>query len=161
MSKSDLCGARREFLQRTTSCFALALVAAGLPRELLAMPIGSIEGRTVGSEKSYPIPATDGANIDRQAQVIIARSQGKVMAFALSCPHENAAVKWVEKDQRFQCTKHDSKYTLVGIHMSGRATRNMDRLPIRRDGASVLVDVDHMFRSDTDAAAWASAMVSV
>src|ERR1017187_4070999 len=46
----NVCAARREFLQQATGCFALALVAAGLPRELLALPIGSVEGRTVGNE---------------------------------------------------------------------------------------------------------------
>jgi Rieske Fe-S protein len=61
--------------------------------------------------------------------------------FALACPHQNFAVKWVAKDHRFACTKHDSKYAADGTHLAGRATRNMDRYVIRRDGNSVVVDL--------------------
>jgi nitrite reductase/ring-hydroxylating ferredoxin subunit len=152
---------RREFLCRTSGCFALALTAVGVPREVWALPVRMIEGRGAGRDKSYPIPPADGVSIDRDTQVILVRYQGKVMAFALSCPHESAAVKWVEKDSRFQCTKHDSKYQPDGVYTSGRATRNMDRLPIRKDGANVVVDIDKAFHSDLDASAWAAAVVAV
>jgi hypothetical protein len=37
----------------------------------------------------------------------------------------------------------------------------MDRLPIRRNGASVVVNLDRMIQSDTDAAGWAAAVVIV
>ena len=71
-------------------------------------------------------PAADGvASTGRRRTV-------GVYAFALACPHENAAVKWVAKEQRFQCTRHDSRYTPEGQYTSGRATRNLDRFPIRR-----------------------------
>ena len=43
----------------------------------------------------------------------------------------------------------------------GRATRNLDRFPIQKDGASVLVDVTRVFRSDQEAAGWAAAFVAV
>jgi Rieske Fe-S protein len=63
-------------------------------------------------------------------------------------------------DHRFQCTHHDSKYTPDGTYTSGRATRNMDRFPIRRDGATLHVDVTRVFHSDQDAAGWAAASVT-
>jgi Rieske Fe-S protein len=153
--------ARRQFLQ-AGGCFALALVAAGmLPRELLAQPIQPISGTGVGQDRTYPIPAGDSVNIDHVEQVIVVRNQNHVFAFNLSCPHQNAAVRWVDNAHRFQCTKHDSQYQPDGVYTSGRATRNMDRLPIRRNGASVIVSLDRMIQSDTDAAGWAAAVVTL
>jgi nitrite reductase/ring-hydroxylating ferredoxin subunit len=153
---------RREFLCQATGCFTFALVASGVSREVFASPVRTIEGvRSAPGEKSYPIPPADGVSIDRVEQVILVRYQNKVMAFALSCPHENAAVKWIERDGRFACTKHDSKYQPDGTYTSGRATRNMDRLPIKKAGDTVVVDLDKAYHSDIDAAAWAGAVVTV
>jgi Rieske Fe-S protein len=84
-----------------------------------------------------------------------------VFVFALACPHENNAVKWVAKDHRFQCTKHDSQYQPDGLHTSGRATRNMDRYVIRRDGDSVVVDLHKWVESDKDPGGWAAATIAV
>ena len=152
---------RREFL-RTSGCMVLALVAAGtLPRDLMASPIQKITGTASGNERRYPVPASDGVSVDRDAQVILVRSKGHAMAFALSCPHQNAAVKWSDKDQRFKCTKHDSKYQPDGVYTSGRATRNMDRFAIRSDGQELVVDMHHVVHSDTDATGWAAAFVAV
>jgi hypothetical protein len=53
---------------------------------------------------------------------------------------------------RFQCPKHESKYTPNGTFTSGRATRNMDRLNIRHDGDMLAVDLSHMLKSDKDPA---------
>ena len=39
--------------------------------------------------------------------------------------------------------------------MSGRATRNMDRLAVRLDGTTLVVDVNRMLQSDKDPAGWA------
>jgi Rieske Fe-S protein len=114
-----------------------------------------------GQERSYPIPATDGATIDRDAQVIIVREQQNIYAFNLSCPHQNAAVRWNADGRRFQCSKHDSKYLPNGTYTSGRATRNMDRFPIRRSGGSIIVDTSGIIRSDQNPTAWATAVVRV
>jgi len=114
-----------------------------------------------GTDRRYPMPLSDGATIDRDAQVILVRYQNRVVALALACPHQNAAVKWLPSDGRFQCSKHDSRYTPDGVHTAGRATRNMDRFPISRDGASVVVDVSRVFRSDQDAPGWVGAAITV
>ena len=151
---------RREFLQ-SAGCFAGALAAIGLSKEALAAPVTIIDSNQPGADKTYPIPAADGVSIDRGAQVILVRSNGHVYAFALSCPHQNAAVKWVPQHNQFECTKHDSHYLADGLHVSGRATRNLDRLPITKEGNAVRVDTAHAFQSDKDAAGWAAAAVSV
>lgn len=117
--------------------------------------------RSASSEVAYAIPASDGALLDRDNQVIVVRHAGTCYAFSLSCPHQNTALKWEGADDRFQCPKHKSRYTPDGVFISGRATRNMDRLPIRRDGSRLLVNADKVYESDKDATGWAGACVVV
>jgi Rieske Fe-S protein len=154
------CSSRREFLQ-SVGCLAGALAAIGVSNEALAAPVRLIESGQAGADKTYPVPAADGVSVDRAAQVILVRSNGRVFAFALSCPHQNAAVKWVPEHNQFECTKHDSHYTADGTHVSGRATRNLDRMPIRKEGNTIHVDTAHVFESDKDAAGWNAATVPV
>jgi Rieske Fe-S protein len=151
---------RRDFIE-TIGCFAGALAALGIPRDVLAGPVTIIDSNQAGADKTYPIPAADGVSVDRAAQVILVRANGHVYAFALSCPHQNAAVKWVPQHNQFECTKHDSHYTADGTHVSGRATRNLDRMPITKDGTAVHVDTAHVFESDKDAAGWNAATVTL
>lgn len=113
------------------------------------------------SQATYPLPAADGVTIDKKTQVIMVRFQGKVIAFNLSCPHENAAVRWKPAVSRFECTKHDSKYAPDGKYIGGRSTRNMDRLVITREGANVVVDLSKIVKSDTQSAEWAAAVITV
>jgi nitrite reductase/ring-hydroxylating ferredoxin subunit len=159
MKTIDVCS-RREFL-RSAGCFAGMLAAMGVSADALAAPVSFIESAQGGADKTYPIPAADGVSVDRAAQVILVRSSGHVFAFALSCPHQNAAVKWVPQHNQFECTKHDSHYLADGTHVSGRATRNMDRMPIRKEGNMVHVDTAHVFESDKDSAGWGAAQVPV
>jgi nitrite reductase/ring-hydroxylating ferredoxin subunit len=163
MSSHDCAGecpvARRVFL-KDVSIFAAALVTAGLaPRGVAALPIRALS--RVHAEVRYPIPAVDGVRFDDQNEVIVVRSQGHVYAFALSCPHQNTALKSDPAGTGFWCSKHESRYRFDGTFISGRATRNMDRLVIRRDGNAVVVNVDKWFESDSEPAAWAAATVTV
>jgi cytochrome b6-f complex iron-sulfur subunit len=111
-------------------------------------------------EKSYPIPAEDGVQIDRDQDVIISRAQGKVFAFNLACPHQNTALRWDSGKTRFQCPKHKSIYTPEGVFVEGRATRGLDRFAVRRDGNSIVVNLDSLFEQDKDADRWAKAFVT-
>jgi nitrite reductase/ring-hydroxylating ferredoxin subunit len=165
---SDVCGdgtgpaaSRRAFL-RTAGCFGMVLAACGLGSlDAAALPVAMMTGTQAGSDKRYSIPSGDSVNIDRDAQLILVRYQSHVFVFALACPHENNAVKWVAKDHRFQCTKHDSQYQPDGVHTAGRATRNMDRYVIRHDGDSVVIDLHKWVQSDKDPAGWAAAQIAV
>jgi Rieske Fe-S protein len=155
------CNTRRQFLQEG-GCFALSIAALGFgSADLFALPMGDVSGQGTGNERRYPVPAADGVNIDRKVSVIIVRFSGHMAAFALSCPHQNAAVKWVEKKQRFQCTKHDSEYKPDGVYVTGHATRNLDRFPVHLDNGMLVVDMSKVFHSDADAAAWTAATVTV
>jgi Rieske Fe-S protein len=127
----------------------------------VALPVYLTTGAGDAGERRYPIPASDSVNVDQAAQLIVVRATGHVYVFALSCPHQNNAVKWVAKDRRFQCTKHDSRYTPDGTYTSGRATRNLDRYVIRRDGDTIVVDLHKWVQSDKDAAGWAAATITL
>jgi nitrite reductase/ring-hydroxylating ferredoxin subunit len=152
---------RREFVRDVVGSFGAALATIGLePAMAASLPVQWVAGfmQTAG-EARYPMPAADGVQIDRDNQVILVRSNNVIYAFDLSCPHQNTALRWDDADGRFQCPKHHSKYQPDGTFISGRATRNMDRLAIRRDGDSVVVDLDAMYKSDHDQAGWAAAAV--
>ena len=161
----SLPASRRRFLRDSFAAVATALVAVGMPKSAaMAMPLEFIEGTRSGRDPvSYPIPAADGAQIDKKNEVILVRSQGAVYAFNLSCPHQNTALRWYEKEQEFACPKHHSRFKPDGdyIEDSGRATRNMDRFAIVRDGANVRVDVDKLFEADKDTKEWNEAVVKL
>ncbi|MDQ6829881.1 MAG: Rieske (2Fe-2S) protein [Gemmatimonadota bacterium] len=148
-----------------------AIVAAGVlvalgatSRVAMAMPLDLISGskRARGGSMAtvhYAIPTADGVQIDKDNEVILARWQNVVYAFNLSCPHQNTALRWDAADSRFQCPKHHSKYRPDGTYIEGRATRSMDRLAIHREGTSVVVDTDQLFKEDEDDAKWVVAKV--
>jgi nitrite reductase/ring-hydroxylating ferredoxin subunit len=160
MDHSLTCTSRRGFLQ--AACLSFTAAALGLnSADATALPVSFVDGAPGGDEHRYPLPAADGVTIDRKEQVIIVRYQGHLYGFNLSCPHENTALKWLPKDMRFQCPKHESKYQPNGTFTSGRATRNMDRLAIRKDADALYVDLSHIIKSDVDPAGWAAATVPV
>jgi Rieske Fe-S protein len=152
---------RRDFLKQAALAISGALVGvAGPAGSAAALPVtAGAPLCAAGAELTYPIPAADGATVDRDNGVIIARYQGRVFAFNLSCPHENAAVRWKAAVNRFECSRHDSRYEPNGTYTSGRATRNMDRFAVKRNGSSLVVDVSRLIQSDTQKAQWEAAAV--
>jgi nitrite reductase/ring-hydroxylating ferredoxin subunit len=161
----EACGAladRRRFVKEMVLAATGAFLALGATRrEAAAMPLRRLIGATNPATTSvtYPIPTEDGATIDPKNEIIIARYQGAIYAFDLSCPHQHTALRWLAEDHRFQCPKHKSKYEPNGKFISGRATRNMDRHPIKLDAGKLVVDIDNLIQSDKDAAGWESASV--
>lgn len=115
----------------------------------------------VGNTVSYAIPAADGAQIDKEHEVILVRWQNSIYAFALSCPHQRTALRWEPQNSRFQCPKHHSKYQPDGTFISGRATRNMDRYTLQRQGEAIVVDNSTKHKSTDDAQAWSNAVIKL
>ena len=150
---------RRAFLRDAAAGTLGTLGALGALGALLALglPAAALAGTPAGAALTYPLPAQDGALVDREHDVILVRWQGAVYAFALACPHQRVALRWLEKDGRFQCPKHKSKYRPDGTFIEGRATRGMDRLAVRREGDGVVVDTSRLIKQDADAAAWEGA----
>jgi len=153
---------RRGFLAHAgAGCLAALCSVRSLDASLAALPVYFVESQGGANEKRYPIPATDSVSIDRSVAVIVVRLAGKVFALDQTCPHQSAAVRWVERDGRFRCSKHDSQYRQDGSYISGRSTRNLDRLAIRRAGGDVVVDLTRSFHADDDPAGWAAAVVEL
>ena len=157
-SHSDACGGecsgRRAFLREATA--ALAGLCALTPWSALHALSVSSSGTV-----RYPIPSADSVSIDSKNEVILCRANGEVYAFSLSCPHQNTAIRALPGNKGFQCPRHKSRYQPDGTFINGKATRNMDRLPISRDGDQVVVETSVAFESDRQGDQWRSAHVKV
>jgi len=154
---------RREFLREAALALAGVVAAlGGSPARAAALTVSFVRalGRA-GDVLTYPIPAADGAQIDKDNQVIVVRYQGKAYAFNLACPHQNTALRWQSEDNQFQCPKHHSRYRPDGVFISGRATRGMDRFAVRKDGGNLVVDVSKFYRQDEDGPQWEAAFVTL
>ena len=152
---------RRDFLRQAAALLAgLAAGGAGLAAAGLPVRFGDATSKA-GDELTFPIPDSDGAVIDRANAVSVVRFQGKAIVFNLSCPHQNAAVRWKPTEGHFECTKHDSVYSQAGVYQAGRATRNMDRFPVKRSGHSIIANVAQLIQSDEQKAAWEAAFIPV
>lgn len=176
-SPCETCTTRRGFLQDLAALGASAVAAAaavGLASPvwspLHALPTtgplgtpdrGATEHSAWARSVRYPVPSGDSVSIDKQNEVILCRKGAEVFAFALSCPHQNTALRALPRQAGFQCPRHKSKYAADGAFQSGKATRNMDRLPISLEGAQIVVDPATLIKSDADPARWAAALVRV
>lgn len=147
----ELTDGRRRFV---ASALAMAFAAA-LPVRLLH----ALDRRA--NEVRYPIPAGDSVSIDSTNEVIIVRWAGKAYAFNLACPHQHTALRWLDDAHVFQCPRHKSRYQPDGEFISGRATRGMDRLGVRKDGDQLVVDLSVMFKQDENSAGWGGAEVTL
>lgn len=154
-------GSRRDFVRELLALAAVALASLGAPGDALADVDWTGAVRRSAGALHYAVPAADGASIDRDNQVILVRWQGAAYAFALSCPHQNTALRWNAKAARFQCPKHQSRYTPDGAFVSGRATRGMDRFAIQRTGMELEVDLTVLYEQDRDRAGWDAATVAL
>jgi nitrite reductase/ring-hydroxylating ferredoxin subunit len=161
---SAVCGpvaTRRDFLREAASLVACA-AALGAPSSPLGFPAQLTAAlRILGGEAVYPIPPQDGTTIDRDHAVILVRYQDRVYAFALWCPHQHTALRWQDGERRFQCPKHKSTFQPDGAFVSGRATRSMDRHPLRREGATVVVDLSTVLQEDKEPERWGQAVVQL
>jgi nitrite reductase/ring-hydroxylating ferredoxin subunit len=150
---------RRDFLREAAS---LVACAAAAPGDSLRLPVRlSAALRLLDREAVYPIPPQDGATIDRDREVILVRYQDRIYAFGLSCPHQRTPLRLQEEQQRFQCPKHKSTFQLDGAFLAGRATRSMDRYPLRREGDTVVVDLSALLQEDRDRERWVDAVVQL
>ena len=154
---------RRAFLRDATLAVAGIFVALGAATsDARALPVRMASALSHrGDERTYPVPIADGATIDKDESLIVARWQGAVYVFSLACPHQNTALKWAPSDAQFQCPKHHSKYRPDGSFIEGRATRGMDRFAIRRDNDKVVVDLDKLYQQDKDPVEWKAAVIEV
>ncbi len=164
MSDCEACSqpGRRSFLRLATAALGAAMAAlAATPREAAAMPLALVRALRVDrAELTYPEPTADGATIDLDKEVILVRWKDSIYAFNLSCPHQNTALKWAGSDSIFRCPRHKSEYQPDGTFVRGRATRSMDRFALRKEGATIVVNLDLLYRNDRQLAEWNAARVA-
>ena len=113
------CSGRRAFLR---DAVVAAAALAGLTTMAAWTPLVAQSVQANGTIR-YPIPVADSISIDGENEVILCRSKGEVFAFALSCPHQNTALRALPKNAGFQCPRHKSKYQPNGTFINGKATR--------------------------------------
>lgn len=155
---------RRAFLRHIGGVAAAALGAATLGKSTLAFAesITEIEPLRVSArERSYALPRSDGAFVDVNNDVILARRNSRVYAFSTKCPHKGAQLEWLAGEQRVFCPKHKARFLADGAHVSGRGNRDLDRYGLRRQGETVVVDLSKAYRQDTDRSAWGSAFIAL
>lgn len=154
--------ARRDFLRDAALGALTALGAlAATPGAVAGLSITTVTGRGERAAKEYPIPASDGVAIDKAESVIIARHADRAYAFSLACPHQNTALRWQERNRRFQCPRHNSRYQPDGVFIEGRATRSMDRFAVARhpEASHLVVNLDALYRQDQQPREWEAAFV--
>ena len=144
-----------------------ALAMLGAPSLLHALERASVNmmdltpARITGDVRTYPMPPQEGVHIDKDAEVIVVRWEGVLYAFALSCPHQHTPLRWDDRAMHFRCPKHKSEYQPNGLFIKGRATRGMDRLPIRLEGNQLVVNLAAAIRQDKDPKGWENAVVKI
>lgn len=159
----DLPPSRRAFLRGAGAALGAMALLGFTTEEALALPVRLRRGIPgAGGTVRYPIPAEDAVIFDDQNDVILVRRGAQAWAFVSACPHKEVVkLKWLKGENRFQCPKHESKYQPDGTFIEGKATRNMDRLPIRKEGADLVVDPERAWQSDTQGAGWQSAVAAL
>ena len=155
---------RARFL-RATAITALAGIA-GVP--LLAEPafaqsVGSIApAQTHGTVLTYALPGKEGALVDADNGVILARVRNTVYALSIICPHRaTTTLEWIADTKEFHCPRHDAHFQSDGELIDGRPNRAMDRYAVRRAGQSIVVDTAAVFQQDTAHDSWTRAVVTV
>jgi len=154
---------RRDFLKHAAALVAGALAGVaggGAPVSALALTLGQALGKT-GNQLTYALPAADGATVDRDNDVVIARVQNTVVALSLKCPHTGGKLVWKPPVNRYECSRHNSRFEPPGVYISGRAKRNMDRFTVKRNGDTIVVNTAQPIRSDTQQAQWDAAALTL
>jgi nitrite reductase/ring-hydroxylating ferredoxin subunit len=160
----DDCGhddGRRTFLRDGLMAVAALTAIAGGAAPLHAMARDYATGLAALGTVTYPVPAADGATIDRANRLILVRYQGMVHAFSLECPHRGTMVQWEPQNARFYCPKHKSTFRPEGTRIQGKAPRSLDRYAVKVEAGKVVVDTSVAIDAEQEAARWAAAGVKV
>ena len=153
---------RRAFLRDGLMAIAALSAIAGSAAPLHSFALEHATGGRFGADTlTFPVPATDGATIDRTNRLILIRYQGMVHACSLECPHKGTMLQWQPENARFFCPKHKSTFKPEGTRIQGKAPRSLDRYAVRIEGGKVVVDHGVLLDAGQNAAAWAAAGVRV
>jgi|GEM_PF-1379473 len=164
-SCSGSCPIGRAHFLRSTALAALAGIAGAgiLADPAFAQGVDSISPtQTRGRVLTYALPSRDGALIDADNGVIVARVKNAVYALSITCPHRSVArLEWIPETKEFRCPKHNAHFQSDGELINGRPDRAMDRFAVRGAGKSIVVDTAAIFQEDTEHDAWTRAAVTI
>jgi nitrite reductase/ring-hydroxylating ferredoxin subunit len=155
---------RARFLHSTAFAVLAGIAGAGfLADPAFALSVGSIAPtKSQGKALSYAVPAKEGALIDADNGVILARIKNAVYALSIICPHRALTrLEWEPDANEFRCPKHNAHFQSDGELIHGRPDRAMDRYAVHLTGKSLVVDTAALFQQDTDHDAWSRAVVTV
>jgi Rieske Fe-S protein len=152
---------RRRFIANLLPGAAAAGAVLIFPAAIAQATAWVDAGGGASADIVFPLPDHDGVFVDPASTVFLVRHGSQIFAFAKSCPHEQAELRWRPGETRFQCPRHESKFQPDGTRIEGRAKRHLDRLAIRREGPRIIVDAARLWRSDQQPAEWAAAVVVV
>lgn len=159
---ADRCPIERARFLRHMAVAALAGLAGAefLARSASAQSIAP--SHTQGKTLIYAIPAREGASVDADNGVIVARVKNDVYALSITCPHRAVTtLEWIPSAKVFHCPKHNAHFQTDGELIDGRPDRAMDRFAIRRSGQTIAVDASSILQQDVAQDAWARAFVAV
>jgi cytochrome b6-f complex iron-sulfur subunit len=158
------CSSGRAHFLRSTALSALAGIAGAgfLADAALAQSVGSIApAKSQGRVLTYALPAKEGALIDADNGVILARVKNTIYAMSITCPHRAVTtLEWIPSAKEFHCPKHDAHFQPDGELIDGRPDRAMDRFAARRTGQSLVVDTATVYQQDSAPDAWSRAAVA-
>ena len=130
--------ARRDFLRDAGARSRRASWSLSARRRRARSPRRSSSSRRPRGgreDKTYPIPAQDGVQIDKDDEAIMTRWQGKVYAFALACPHQNTALQWSGQGQAVRVPQASlALHTRRHLHQGQRARDARPRSARRPQG---------------------------
>jgi cytochrome b6-f complex iron-sulfur subunit len=125
---------RREFLYYIGGA-SLALITAGTCGGVLwyTLPDNRVGEIAVDMTQfnrfiRHPIFAT---LYIRDAQVHLVRFDNAILMFDSHCPDDDIIIRWVDTNNRFECPRCGSKYTLEGRAIDGPTPRDLDRFAFR------------------------------
>lgn len=165
MTAEQSCPIARARFLRSAALGALAGLAGSgsLAASAFAQPAGSIAPvRSQGKTLTYSVPAREGALIDADNGVIVARVKNEVYALSIICPHRAVTtLEWLPDAKEFHCPRHDAHFQPDGELIDGRPDRAMDRFAVRRAGhAIIVVDTATVYQQDGAHDDWSRAVVT-
>ena len=161
----EACPLARGHFLRATALAAIAGIAGSgtFASTASAQSTGAISPtHTQGKTLTYALPAREGAFVDADNGVVVARVKNAVYALSLTCPHRAVTtLDWISSAKEFHCPKHGADFQADGELIDGRPDRSMDRFAVRRTGTNLVVDSGQPLQQDTARDGWTHAVVSV
>ncbi|MGI8905202.1 MAG: Rieske (2Fe-2S) protein [Candidatus Sumerlaeaceae bacterium] len=139
---------RREFVETALAACACALcpaishAQAGAAVPPAATPAGPV---TIGALAKYA-PAGVWDDFAKTCGFVIVSDKGRIYALSATCTHKRGGlIKDTATPGQLKCTKHDGKFNLSGIPVSGPPKVALARFAISMNAGQLIVDPTKKF----------------